>query len=130
MNADYKEELNKLVQKKKKDIPTSYSEGSVANILTTLEYTPVYMASIATRFDDKTGIVPIIDGKRSFRETLIHLLNIEGLHYTTIYLAFLLDNPKIHPIHAERDFDRLRLFADFRISNGAFDLTSVPLDEI
>ncbi|MDX1941588.1 MAG: hypothetical protein SFU99_13605 [Saprospiraceae bacterium] len=124
MKSDYKEELNKLVQRKKKEIPTSFSEIAVNNIFTILEYTPNYLTSIARHFDDKNAVEPIIEGKRSFRETLIHLLNIEGLHYTTIYPAFLLNKPKIYPIHAERDFDRLRLFSDFQLHEllGAFCL--------
>ena len=116
MKSDYKEELNKLVQGKKKEIPSSFSEVAVANIFTILEHTPNYLTSIAKHFDDKTSLEPIIKGKRSFRETLIHLLNIEGLNYTTIYPAFLLNKPKIYPIHAERDFNRLGLFFDFRLN--------------
>ena len=94
MRSDYKEELNKLVQKKKKEIPTSFSEVAVNNIFTILEYTPNYLTSIARHFDDKSALKPIIDGKRSFRETLIHFLNIEGLNYTTIYTAFLCKQAK------------------------------------
>lgn len=115
MRSDYKEELNKTVEKKKKEIPASFSEDAVSNIFSTLEYTPKYLTSIAKQFDDKSSLKPMIDGKRSFRETLIHLLNMEGLNYTTIYAAFLLNKPKIYPIHAERDFDRLNLFSDFQL---------------
>src|SRR5262245_55300210 len=115
MKSGYKEELNKLVQKKKKEIPTSFSEVALTNIFAMLEYTPSYLISIAKHFDDKSSLEPIIKGKRSFRETLVHLLNIEGLNYTTIYPAFLLHKPKVYPIHAERDFDRLNLFLDFRL---------------
>ena len=116
MQSDYKEELNKLVQKKKKEIPTSFSEVAVNNIFTILEYTPNYLTSIARHFDDKSSLKPVTEGKRSFRETLIHFLNLEGLNYTTIYPAFLLNKPKIYPIHAERDFDRLSLFSDFHLN--------------
>jgi len=115
MKQDYKEALNKLVQAKKKEIATSFSEAAVSNILTILEHTPKYLASIAKRFDEKNSLKPIVDGKRSFRETLLHLLNMEGLNYTTIYPAFLLNKPKVYPIHAERDFGRLGLFSDFSL---------------
>ena len=122
MKPDYKEELNKLVEKKKKEIPTSFSEVAVNNIFTLLEYTPNYLTSVARHFNDKSSIKPIVEGKRSLRETLIHLLNMEGLNYTTIYPAFLLNKPTIYPIHAERDFDRLNLFSDFHLNEllGAF----------
>lgn len=115
MSADYKEALNKLVEKKKKEIPTAFSELALTNIFVILESTPIYLTSIAKHFDDKSALEPIIEGKRSFKETLIHLLNIEGLHYTTIYPAYLLHKPIVYPLHAERDFDRLRLFTDFTL---------------
>ena len=59
---------------------------------------------------------PIIKGKRSFRETLIQLLNSEGLNYTIVYPSFLIKKTKIYHIHAERDFERLNLFADFQLN--------------
>jgi hypothetical protein len=124
MAKDYKEQLNKLVEKKKKEIPTAQSDDAIKNIFETLEETPRFLIAIAKRFDEKTSLNPIIEGKRSFRETLVHLLNIEGLNYTTIYPAFLLNKPKVYPLHAEKDFDRLSLFTDFKLKDllQAFDL--------
>jgi len=124
MSSDYKERLDKLVQKKKKEIPTTLSEAAIQTILEILEETPRYLNAIAKNFDEKTSLAPIIAGKRSFRETLIHLLNIEALNYTTIFPAFLLNKPAIYPLHAERDIDRLNLFADFQMQELllAFDL--------
>lgn len=107
--------MNHLVQAKKKAIPTSLSDAAIRNIFETLEETPAHLTAIAKRFDEKTSLEPIIPGKRSFRETLVHFLNIEGLNYTTIYPAFLLKKPEVHSIHAERDFGRLNLFADFQL---------------
>lgn len=111
---DYKEELGKEVNKKKKEIPTAFSEIAVTTIFKVLEETPVYLTSLAKHFDDHTSLEPIIEGKRSFKETLIHLLHMEALHYITIYPAFLLNKPKIYSIHAERDLSRLSLFSDFQ----------------
>ncbi len=116
MKSSYKVELEKAVQKKRNEIPTSFSEAALDTILATLEYTPQYLNSIAKHFDDKTSLKPLMEGKRSFRETLIHLLNFEGLNYTTVYPALLLNNPKVYPIHAERDFGKLCLFTDFQLS--------------
>jgi len=110
MKSDYKEELNKLVEKKKKEVPTSFSDVALANIFAILEYTPIYLNSIAKHFNEKSSLKPIMEGKRSFRQTLVHLLNIEGLNYTTIFPAFLLNKPMMYPLHAEKDFDRLNLF--------------------
>ena len=115
MSSDYKERLNKLVQKKKKEIPTSLSDAALQSIFETLEETPRYLTFVAKHFDEKSSLKPIITGKRSFRETLIHLLNIEALNYTTIFPAFLLNKPKVYPLHAERDFDRLNLFVNFQM---------------
>jgi hypothetical protein len=76
MKSDYKEELNKLVQKKKKEIPGFFSEVAVTNIFTVLEHTPNYLTSIAKHFDDKISLEPIIEGKRSFREYICSTLNL------------------------------------------------------
>ncbi len=120
IKSNYKAELDKIVQKKRNEIPTSFSETALDIIFITLEYTPQYLTALAERFDDKSSMKPILDGKRSFRETLIHLLNFEGLNYTTVYPAFLLNKPQVYPIHAERDFDKLNLFADFQIDELLF----------
>ncbi len=116
MEPDYKSELNKLLQKKKKGFPTSFSDSGLANILSVLDETPNHLVSIAKRFDEESSLEPILEGKRSMRETLIHLLNVEGLNYMTIYPAFLLNKPNVYPLHAERDFDRLSLFRDFKFN--------------
>jgi hypothetical protein len=115
MKSNYKAELDKLVQKKRNEMPTSFSELALDSIFMILEYTPQYLTAIAKQFDNNNSLKPIIEGKRSFRETLIHLLNFEGLNYTTVYPAFLINKPQVYPIHAERDFDRLNLFKDFQI---------------
>lgn len=117
MNSAYKAALHKLVDKKKKEIPTVFSEAAVLNIFQILESTPVQIAAFAQNFDEVTSTQPIMEGKRSFRETLVHLLHIEGLNYTVIYPAFLLKKPTIYPIHAERDFGRLALYSDFTLSD-------------
>ena len=116
MHSDYKKELNKLVQKKKKEIPTSPSGPAILKILEILESTPRELLLLANHFNDKSSQEPVIAGKRSFRETLIHLLNIETLNYTTIYPAYLLMKPEVYPLHAERDISRLNLFLDFQLS--------------
>lgn len=117
MKSSYKAELDKLVQKKRNEMSTSFSETALNSIFATLEYTPQYLTGIANQFDDKSSLIPIIEGKRSFRETLIHLLNFEALNYTSVYPAFLINKPQIYPIHTERDFDRLNLFADFELND-------------
>lgn len=116
VKSNYKAELDKLVESKKKGIPTLFSETSLEIIFSTLEYTPQYLTSIAKRYDDRSSLKPIMEGKRSFRETIIHLLNFEGLNYTTVYAALLLNNPNVYPIHAERDFNKLNLFSDFELN--------------
>lgn len=116
MKSGYKAELDKLVQKKKNEIPVLYSEPALDTIFSTLDYTPRYLTAIAKQFDDKSSLLPIMEGKRSFKETLIHLLNFEGLNYTTVYPAFLINKPQVYPVHAERDFNRLNLFSGFQLN--------------
>lgn len=117
MKSHYKTELDIVVRKKRDEIPTSFSESALDTIFETLEYTPHYITTVAKNYDDKSSLIPIIEGKRSFRETLIHLLNFEGLNYTTSYAALLLHKPHVYPIHSERDFDKLNLFADFPLND-------------
>ncbi|MFN8278437.1 MAG: hypothetical protein U0T84_13215 [Chitinophagales bacterium] len=113
--ANYKDEVHRIVQQKKQAIPTAFSAPAVTAILATLEDTVLYLQALARKFDDKSARLPIVAGKRSFRETLIHLLNFEALHYHTAYMALLLREPKVYPIHAERDIARLKLFAGFTV---------------
>lgn len=75
INSNYKAELDKLLQKKRNEMPTSFSEAELEIIFNTIEYTPLYLTALAERYDDKSLLKPIIEGKHSFRETMIHLLN-------------------------------------------------------
>lgn len=113
MSSDYKTELNNLLAKEKKVIPTLQTESSIKRIFEILQNTPTEIFAISDCIGNADFQKPIIPGKRSFRETLIHMLNIETLNYTTIYPAFLLEKPEIFPLHAERDIDRLNLYKDF-----------------
>ncbi|HCA43265.1 MAG TPA: hypothetical protein DEP28_08440, partial [Bacteroidetes bacterium] len=103
MIKNYKSELNILLSKKKKEIPTVFSVTAYKNIIETLRETPQKISLLSKKFDNKTSLTPVIKGKWSFRETLIHILNIEILIYTTIYPAYLLEKPIVYPLHAERD---------------------------
>ena len=116
MMKNYKSELTNLVSKKKKEFPTVFSETAYKNIIEILRETPQIISILSKKFDNKTSLTPIIKGKWSFRETLIHILNIEVLNYTTIYPAYLLDKPFVYPLHAERDIKKLNLFKDFSLS--------------
>lgn len=116
MIKNYKSELNILLSKKKKEIPTVFSETAYNNIIDTLRETPKVIHDLSKFFDNKSSTKPIIEGKWSFKETLIHILNIEILNYTTIYPAYLLDKPIVYPLHAERDIKKLNLFKDFSLS--------------
>lgn len=113
MSSAYKPALNKLLGKKKKEIPTKISELALQKIYEILESTPEKLNKISGYFKNENFNKPIIPGKRSFRETLLHILNIEALNYTTIYPALLLDKPEVYPLHAERDIQRLGLFENF-----------------
>lgn len=116
MIKNYKPELNKLISKKKKEIPTLFSVTACNNIIETLRDTPQIITKLSKKFNNKTSQTPIIKDKWSFRETIIHFLNIEILNYITIYPAYLLDNPVVYPLHAERDIKKLNLFKDFSLT--------------
>ena len=72
MKANYKGELHKLVQQKKKLVPTNFSEAGLQHIFEILESTPRKLCSFAEYFDENSSQEPIIKGKRSFRNTLVH----------------------------------------------------------
>ncbi|MBL7998040.1 MAG: DinB family protein [Candidatus Kapabacteria bacterium] len=113
MSADYKQKLHTIIEAKKKEMPSQGSVNAILSIMATLQETPRYLRSVAPRFPEERSRVPIMEGKRSFRQTVEHLLNIEALHYTTIYPAFLLPTPDVYPLHAERHIARLQLFDSF-----------------
>jgi hypothetical protein len=53
---------------------------------------------------------PLGPGDRSAMETVAHLLNTEALSSGAIYLALLVKEPELAPIHAERQLGRLLRF--------------------
>lgn len=113
LTDSYKLQVNALLANAKKHIPTAYSEAAVSNALGILEATPPTLKEISSHISEQDFAKPIIPGKRSFKETLHHFLNIEALNYVTIYPALLIDKPKVYGLHAERDLGRLRLYEDF-----------------
>lgn len=113
MTESYKAEVNARLAEARKKIPTVYSEAAAGAALGILVSTPAALMEISSRISVEDFAQPIMPGKRSFKETLMHFLNIEALNYVTIYPAFLIDKPEVHDIHAERDLGRLRLYEDF-----------------
>jgi hypothetical protein len=53
---------------------------------------------------------PLGRGERSGLEVLAHILNVEALSSYSIYLALMLKEPELAPIHAERDLGKLLRF--------------------
>jgi len=113
LTENYKLQVNALLANAKKQIPTAFSEAAVSNALGILESTPSALKEISSNISEEGFAEPIIPGKRSFKETLHHFLNIEALNYVTIYPALLIEKPKVYGLHAERDLGKLRLYEDF-----------------
>lgn len=113
LTEDYKVRVNALLADAKKQIPTAFSEPAVSKALHILESTPAALKELSSYISEKDFAKPITKGKRSFKETLHHFLNIEALNYVTIYPALLIDKPRVYGLHAERDLGKLRLYEGF-----------------
>jgi hypothetical protein len=94
----------------KKSIPTEQSEANIAEVLRLLSGTPRKFADLAKGLSEKKLREPLGDGERSFIECLAHLINCEALTADSIYLALMLNEPSIAPVHAERDLGKLLRF--------------------
>ena len=124
MAVNYKAQLIQLVDRKKALIPTACTEEGIANALKILETMNERITELALRFDEATALAPLAPGKRSFKETLIHLMNIESLNYITIYAAYLIKMPQVYPLHAEKHLSKLNLYSSFSLAelNASFIL--------
>lgn len=94
----------------KKAISTNLTGSNIAEILRLLSETPAKLAELSNGLSDKKLREPLGEGERSFIECLAHLINCEALTADAIYLALMLNEPAIAPIHAERDLGKLLRF--------------------
>ena len=94
----------------KKPISTDPTESNIAEVLRLLSETPANLAELSTGLSDKKLREPLGASERSFIECLAHLINCEALTADAIYLALMLNEPAIAPVHAERDLGKLLHF--------------------
>ena len=94
----------------KKPISTDPTESNIAEVLRLLSETPANLAELSTGLSDKKVREPLGASERSFIECLAHLINCEALTADAIYLALMLNEPAIAPVHAERDLGKLLHF--------------------
>lgn len=116
MNVNYREMLAQKVNMKKRLMPTTYSEAAVEAIRFTLADTPLFIAAFVHQISEESAHQPLMEGKRSIYDTLLHLLHFEALHHTLSYPTKLLSQPHVYPIHPERDISKLKLYANFSLS--------------
>jgi len=91
----------------KKQISTEQTDANIREVLRLLSETPDRLAKLSKGLSDKKLREPLGKTERSFAEILAHILNCEAIIAESVYLALMLKEPVIHPIHAERDLGRL-----------------------
>lgn len=91
----------------KKSISTEPTKANISLTLAILSNTPERLNQFASKFTTEEARLPLGDGERSFVEDLAHLINVEAISSQSIYLALMLKEPMLHPIHAERDWGKL-----------------------
>jgi hypothetical protein len=94
----------------KKPIATEQTAENIREVLRLLAATPDKLTELSNGLSDKTLREPLGSGERSFAECLAHLTNCESLTADSIYLALMLNEPAIAPVHAERDLGKLLRF--------------------
>lgn len=94
----------------KKTISTDQTEANIRGVLHLLSETPNRLVELSRGLSEKKLREPLGAGERSFTECLAHLINCEALTSDAIYLALMLNEPTVAPIHAERDLGKLLRF--------------------
>lgn len=112
---NYREALAQQIKLKKRQMPTAYSEAAVEAILSTLADTPKFLSELSLQFNEENSHIPLIEGKRSFYATVLHLLHFETIHYTASYTAKLISQPSIFSLHPERNIAQLGLYHNFSL---------------
>ena len=113
----------------KKLISTEKTDSNIKEVMRLLSESPDRLTELSKGLSDKQLRTPLGSGERSFIETLAHLINCEALTSDAIYLALMLNEPAIAPIHAERDLGKLLRFdvMDFRELLNYFKLRRTVL---
>jgi hypothetical protein len=91
----------------KKSVSTEPTKATINAILNILSETPQKLNLFANSLSAEAAQVPLGEGERSFHEDLAHILNVEAISSQSIYLALMLREPLLHPVHAERDWGKL-----------------------
>lgn len=91
----------------KKQVSTEQTDANIKEVLRLLSETPDQLEKLSKGLSDKKLNEPLGKGERSFVEVFAHILNCEAITAETIYLALMLKEPVIHPIHAERTLGKL-----------------------
>ena len=94
----------------KKNISTAYTSTSTSKILELLQDDLEKLEEWSRLFPPEKLQQPLAKGKRSFTETLAHLINVEARTSEAIYRALLENEPLMAEIHPERDWGNLLRF--------------------
>lgn len=91
----------------KKAISTQLTKDNIAAVLAILNETANQLERLSAGLTPEQIRAPLGTGERSFIEEVAHLLNTEARTAESIYLALLLKEPLVHPVHPEHDWGKL-----------------------
>ena len=110
MSLNYKSLLKLQMNSFKKSIPTVFSDSAVKCIYLILDSTYDELLNLSKQIPDQDHSKPLNPGRRSFRENIIHILNMEELNLMLLAQALIIDKPEVLKIHSERDIGKLKIF--------------------
>lgn len=91
----------------KKHISTEQTEANIREVLQLLSKMPSRLENLGSRISAQRLRAPLASGERTPTEVLAHILHCEAITAEAIYLALLLDEPRLPDIHPERNLGKL-----------------------
>lgn len=86
-------------------ISTDKTQENMDAILGILSTTIDKVFELANRVDDYDS--PLLVGKRSFKETIVHMINCDIVFTDEVYIGLMKKNPQVEHVHPERDVGKL-----------------------
>jgi hypothetical protein len=91
----------------KKPIATDQTSENIALVIEMLGGAVERLGRYSKGRSQKELMTPLSKGERTPTEVLAHILHCEARGSEAIYLALMLKEPEVAPVHAERDWGKL-----------------------
>ncbi len=99
-----------------KRLTTKPSDERIALILGVLTATPSRLHELRAGLSDAQLDVPLVEGERSFKRNLTHLIYCAERGTDPIFHALILQEPFLPRIHAERDWGAMMRYEAFEVA--------------